>query len=163
MRLFLAQSAVLDDYSALQARFDPCIKGRWRTESSLHATVLFLGKRFTPEQIISVVSKCSFTLSDAPLAGVGRFAHNRIFYAAAVHPSLIETYHILSEAFEMAHSRPYIPHITLMRYKAIDAVCFENACETLGDRRLGTVGGPLTLMKSTLTPEGAVYEPVHQF
>jgi 2'-5' RNA ligase len=163
MRLFLAQSAAPDDYSALQARFDPCIKGRWRTESSLHATVLFLGKRFTQEEIITTVSQCDYTLEDAVLNGVGRFAHNRIFYAAAVHPTLVETYHTLSEAFAMAHSRPYLPHITLMRYKAIDTVCFEHACDALGGLRLGTVGGPLKLMKSTLTPEGAVYELVHQF
>jgi 2'-5' RNA ligase len=163
MRLFLAQSAALDDYSALQARFDPCIKGRWRTETSLHATVLFLGKRFEAEEIITTVSKCSYALKDAPLAGVGRFAHNRIFYAAAVHPTLVETYHTLSEAFSMAHSRPYLPHITLMRYKAIDTVCFENKCEKLGERRLGTVGGPLKLIKSTLTPEGAVYKTIYEF
>jgi len=163
MRLFLAQSASLDDYRALQERFDPCIKGRWRTEDSLHATVLFLGKRFTKEEIIATVSQCDFALEDAVLGGVGRFAHNRIFYAAAVHPTLVETYHVLAEAFAMEHGRPYVPHITLMRYKAIDTVCFENECEKPGDRRLGTIGGALKLMKSTLTPEGAIYETVYKF
>ena len=56
-----------------------------------------------------------------------------------------------------------VPHVTLMRYKSIDVACFEAECIHNEGMVLGKLGGPLKLMKSTLTPEGAVYETVHTF
>lgn len=163
MRLFLAQSAELEDYAALRERFAPCLEGRWRAETSLHATLLFLGERFAPRDIIETVEQSACTLEDAAIVGVSRFGHNRIFYAASDHPSLVEANATLSRAFGLTVPRRYVPHVTLMRFKAIDELCFEAACRALGDTVLGRIDGPLKLMQSTLTPEGAVYELVHQF
>jgi 2'-5' RNA ligase len=163
MRLFLAQSAVLNDYTALQTRFSPCVQGRWRMETSLHATVLFLGERYDVSQAVETVSSLAYSLQNAPIIGVGLFEHNRIFYAAAEHPTLIETHAKLSGAFGMAPHRSYIPHVTLMRCKTIDTGCFESAQTAFAKIKIGSISGPLTLMKSTLTPLGAVYEPLYQF
>jgi len=163
MRLFLAQSATLDDYPALQQRFAAAFTGRWRTWGSLHATVLFLGDRFTPETAVSTVSAAVPVLEEAVIRGVALFPHNRIFYAAAEHPSLCRAHAELSRAFGMAPRAAYTPHITLMRYKTLDTAAFETAREPLQGLPLGRVEGPLLLMRSTLTPGGAVYDVVHQF
>ena len=63
----------------------------------------------------------------------------------------------------MVRQHLYVPHVTLMRYKRLDTACFETEAGLLAQRTLGRIGGPLKLMKSTLTPGGAVYEPVYQF
>lgn len=163
MRLFLAQRAFMTDLDGLQRQLSPCVKGRWRSAESLHATVLFLGERYTPDSVIETVLQCSFTLEDTPIEGIGRFAHNRILYAAALHPTLLQTYHRLSHAFGITHQRDFIPHVTLMRYKEIDERCFDRERETLDSYRLGELSGPLLLMQSTLTPQGAVYETLYSF
>lgn len=163
MRFFLAQSATLYDYAGLQADFSPCLAGHWRTAASLHATVLYLGDRFTPEQIVETVSYCDYLLEDAFIKGVGRFARNRIFYAASDHPTLIQTHRLLSAAFAMKHQRHYRAHVTLMRYKRIDPGCFEKEKTEVEAVVAGKLRGALKLMRSTLTPAGAVYETVYTF
>lgn len=161
MRLFLAQAATLDDYKGVQARFSPCLEGRWRTESSLHATVLFLGERFSMAEVIATVSALTLQLDDAPIEGVGLFEPNRIFYAAAAHPTLLETYRVLCHAFGIQRRDLYTPHVTLMRCKKIDIPCLR--AKIITRQRLGIIAGPLLLMRSTLTPDGAVYEVLHRF
>ncbi len=163
MRLFLAQSATLDDYGALQARFAAALTGRWRSESSLHATVLFLGDRFAPEQVIVTVSAVAPRLDTAVISGVERFSHNHIFYAAAEHPSLCRAHAALARALGMTPHTAYTPHITLMRYKQVDIDAFTSAQQAIREHTLGHIGGPLLLMRSTLTPNGAVYDVIHQF
>jgi 2'-5' RNA ligase len=163
MRLFLAQSATLYDYTGLQADFSPCMRGHWRTASSLHATVLYLGYRFRPREIVATVSECDYHLEEAFIKGVDRFAHNRIFYAAADHPTLIQTHRRLSAAFALKHERNYKPHVTLMRYRRIDIGCFEKEKTELEAIVSGKFEGGLKLMRSTLTPSGAVYETLYQF
>lgn len=163
MRFFLAQSATLFDYPGLQADLSPCLRGHWRTASSLHATVLFLGDRFTRERIIDAVSSCDYRLDDAFIRGVDRFAHNRIFHAAAEHPTLIQTHRLLSAAFGIPPQHRYKTHVTLMRYKKIDVACFEKEKTALEAVVAGKLHGGLTLMQSTTTPSGAVYETVHRF
>lgn len=163
MRLFLAQTAVLYDYPGLQERFASCIGGRWRTPASLHATVLFLGNRFSAEHVITTVSACDYVLDNAKLQGIGRFAHNRILYAAADYPTLVQTHRHLSEAFAIRHDRRYTPHVTLMRYKRCDPVCVTKVCTEYDSIVLGKLEGGLKLMRSTLTPTGAVYDTLYQF
>ena len=163
MRYFLAQSALFYDYRGLKESFSPCVRGHWRTEHFLHATVLFLGDQFTEAAIIEAVNACEFTLKDAVLQGLGRFQQNRILYVESDHPTLIETHRALSKAFRVYPGRHFVPHVTLMRYKSIDVACFEAECIHNEGMVLGKLGGPLKLMKSTLTPEGAVYETVHTF
>lgn len=163
MRFFLAQSAALDDYDGLKARFSPCLQGRWRREASLHATVLFLGERFTAAEIVAAVAATPYRLEAAPIEGVAFFERNRIFYAACEYPSLSETYRRLSRAFGLQASDAYTPHVTLMRYKRMDTDCLRDAADGLKGAPLGRVGGGLKLMQSTLTAEGTVYETVHRF
>ena len=163
MRLFLAQSATLYDYAGLQADFSPCLRGHWRPASSLHATVLYLGDRFAPEQIIETVSDCDYVLGDAFLKGVGRFARNRIFYAASDHPTLRKSHRVLSAAFALEYQRHYRAHVTLMRYKRIDVDCFEKEKTEIEAIVAGKLQGGLKLMRSTLTPAGAVYDVLYRF
>ncbi|WP_345987430.1 hypothetical protein WCX18_09925 [Sulfurimonas sp. HSL1-2] len=163
MRLFLAQTATLFDYTGIRDAFAPCIEGRWRPEASLHATLLFLGDRFSPEQVIETVRNCDLSLSNAYIKGIDRFAHNRILYAASDHPTLVAGHHLLSHAFAMTPHRRYVPHVTLMRYKKIDIGCFEGEKMNTEAVVAGKLEGNLKLMRSTLTPSGAVYDTLHQF
>ena len=163
MRLFLAQSATLYDYGTLQARFSAALTGRWRPESSLHATVLFLGQRFAQEEVIAAVSAAVPPLEGADVIGVERFGHNRIFYGAAAHPSLCRAHADLSRRFGMTPHPVYTPHVTLMRYKRLDETAYETARQQIEGVILGRIEGPLLLMRSTLTPQGAVYDVLHQF
>lgn len=163
MRLFLAQAATLFDYPGVQEQFSPCLRGHWRLASSLHATVLFFGERFSTEEIIEKVAACGIVPGSAFIKGLGRFDHNRIFYAAAEHPVLAEGYRQLSAVFDMPPQRPYIPHVTLMRYRRIDIGCYEKARMAAEEIIAGKLEGPLRLMGSQLTPAGAVYRTLHQF
>ncbi|MHC3995298.1 2'-5' RNA ligase family protein [Thiomicrolovo sp. ZZH C-3] len=163
MRLFLAQTAALYDYPGLQAALAPCIQGRWRPESSLHATLLFLGDRYTPDTVIETVRRCNPPMADAYIKGIGRFSHNRILYAASEHPTLVEGHRLLSSAFAMPPHRHYAPHVTLMRYKKIDTDCFEKEKTTVQTVIAGKIAGGLKLMRSTLTPAGAVYDTLYTF
>ncbi|WP_345972272.1 2'-5' RNA ligase family protein [Sulfurimonas diazotrophicus] len=163
MRLFLAQAATLYDYPGIQAAFTPCMQGRWRPESSLHATLLFLGDRFPPERVIDLVRRCDLPMADAYIKGIERFSHNRILYAASEHPTLVEGHRMLSSAFEMQPHGHYIPHVTLMRYKKIETACFEKEKTTAEAVIAGKIEGGLKLMRSTLTPAGAVYDTLYAF
>jgi len=163
MRLFLAQSAEIFDYGFLQESLSKCFFGHWRTQDSLHATVLFLGNRFPEATVIDTVTSVPYVLESAPIRNLDVFEHNRILYAASEHPTLVQTYNTLGKALGMEEKRAYIPHVTLMRYKYFDRPCFEKNGTDLEGRVIGRLSGPLQLMKSTLTPEGAVYELVHQF
>jgi len=163
MRYFLAQKAHIYDYRGLVESASPCLKGHWRTEHSLHATVLFLGEDFTEEEILQRVAACDYELKHGTVTGLGRFQHNRIFYAGADHPGLIEAHRRLSGAFDMRPSRHYVGHVTLMRYKNIDTACFDAAHAQFDGALLGKISGPLILMKSITTPDGAVYEEIHHF
>ena len=163
MRLFLAQPASLEAYALLRRRFSPCLEGRWRTETSLHATVLFLGERFAPDEVVRRVRDCDWHLDDAPLAGFGTFERNRIFYARCDHPTLVAAHGALRRAFGMPPDGVYLPHVTLMRYKRLDAACVKAENAWNNSLIIGKAAGPMQLMKSTLTPEGAVYETLYAF
>ncbi len=163
MRLFLAQSAVLDDYPRLRHQMDHCLSGRWRTSGSLHATVLFTGEKFSAARIIDSVAPLRITLENAPIKGIGRFARNHILYAAADHPGLLHAHTEIAEALGMTAARDYTVHVTMMRYKKIDIECFEKEEKYLQGKKLGTIGGPLKLMESVLTSEGARYETLYEF
>ena len=163
MRLFLAQSAVIDAYASLRHTLDTCVKGRWRSAASLHATVLFTGERFPAEEIIERVRTLDIALGSAAIEGIGRFVRNRILYASARHPALIEAHSKIAEALGMPVQSPYTVHVTLMRYKTMDTECFDAQSASLRGKRLGSIGGPLKLMKSVLTPDGARYETLYRF
>ena len=163
MRLFLAQAATLYDYPGIKDRFSPCLQGHWRPASSLHATVLFFGERFSSEAIIEKIAASKIEVGTAFIKGVGRFERNRIFYAAANHPALAEGYRQLSALFAMPSQHPYIPHVTLMRYRHIDIGCYEKAQTASEAIIAGKLEGALRLMTSQPTPAGAVYKTLHQF
>lgn len=163
MRLFLAQSATLYEYEDLQASLSHCFVGRWRTPASLHATVLFLGGRLAADEIITAVKATRYTLDDAPLDYLGLFQRNRILYAGSEHPSLTDTHQKLSKMLEVAPQHHFVPHVTLMRYKETDLACFTTQQNRYADTTIGRLEGPLRLLKSTLTPEGAVYETLYSF
>ncbi len=164
MRLFLAQRARLHDYPALQKRIDPWVRGRWRTPDSLHATALFLGNGYDVADVIETVASLGpLPLSGADLRGIGRFPRNRILYAAAEHPSLAQIHAALARVFGRTVQHPFVTHVTLMRYKQIDAAAFETLRNTLDNDVLGTLEGPLTLFRSVLGPQGARYEALHVF
>ncbi len=163
MRYFLAQSATLFDFRGLQEEIGHCFEGHWRTEHSLHATVLFLGNHFERDTIIRTVKAQPYRLERAHMAGIGRFGHNRILYAQTDHPTLVETHLALSRAFAMHASKDYVPHVTLMRYKSVENGCYRAHNTLYQGTLLGNVEGPLKLMGSTLTPQGAVYETLYEF
>ncbi len=164
MRLFLAQRARLYDYPALQKRLDPWVRGRWRTPDSLHATALFLGEGYDVADVIETVASLGpLSPGTAALRGIGRFPRNRILYAAAEHPQLTQIHAVLARAFGKTVQHPFVTHVTLMRYKQLDAAAFETLRNALDDDVLGTLEGPLTLFRSVLTPQGARYEALHVF
>jgi len=163
MRLFLAQSASLADEEGMQTAFSTCLKGRWRTAPSLHATLLFLGETFAPERIVDLLSSHSWILEDAPLAGVGLFERNRIFYAAGTHPSLLLARRQVMRKLEMPPETDPVVHVTLMRYKQIDFPCFSAQAQRLQGSRIGMMHGPMRLFRSRLSPGGAAYEVLHTF
>ena len=124
---------------------------------------MFIGERLAAEEVIERVRALEPHLGSAEMEGVGRFARNRILYASARHPALIEAHAAIADALGMPAQPHYTVHVTLMRYKTMDKACFDRQSETLREKHLGTIGGPLKLMKSVLTPAGARYETLYRF
>lgn len=125
--------------------------------------MLFTGERFDADAIISTVSALHLHPTDAAITGIDRFARNRILFAGASAPGLARDHQRVAEALGTLPDTPYVPHVTLMRYKHIDLPCFEARQALFEGENIGTIDGPLRLMNSVPGPRGAVYETLYVF
>lgn len=175
-RLFLALEPVDEDRAALAAWRDGIVDGRDDLRPSaadtLHLTLAFLGYR--PEREIDAIARAALgaverlapaTLVPTGVTGLPRRGP-RLFAldlddeegrAAAIQAAASEA--LAAERFYRPERRAWWPHLTLARVKrGRDAAPLAPSQPAPGPLRAPTV----TLYRSTLRPQGALYEPLER-
>ena len=173
-RLFLALEPAEPDRAALAAWSDALVAGRDDLRpiapEALHLTLAFLGYR--PEKEIEAIVRCAFeAVGPAPAPALDPLAVKplpprapRLFAldladpegrAAAIQSAASEA--LAAGGFHEPEKRPWWPHVTLARVKR-----HARAAPLPADP---PEGGPLhtdrvTLYRSLLRPQGALYEPL---
>ena len=147
---------------------------RWTRQENVHLTLKFLGD--VPEEALREIcgalgEACSVHAPfDARLRGLGAFPSPRRARVvwAGMHEGSREV-SALAESVEAAleplgfprERRPYVPHATLGRAKG-RPVSIDLPATALANAPAFRVGSA-QLMKSTLTPNGSIYEVVEAF
>lgn len=176
-RLFLALEPREDDRAALADWRDALVAGRDdlrpAAATTLHLTLAFLGYR--PEKEIPAIARCAFgavedldaaLLRPAGLVPVPRRGAPRLFALdladeggrAGQVQAAAETA-LAREGFYTPEKRAWWPHLTLARVK------HGRRAEPLAERPGAPpeLGAPtVTLYRSTLRPQGALYEPLER-
>ena len=118
-RLFLALPAILDDYDAIQNDFAEALEGRWVPPENLHLTLSFFGSVDDPEALAEKLSSLNMQLPPSVIGGAGCFVRKKILFATVENPSLEVLYEEVNTFFELPVRRPFVGHVTLMRFKRI--------------------------------------------
>jgi 2'-5' RNA ligase len=158
MRLFIASPVQLDHYDTLKADFSTSIVGKWPIEKNLHLTWVFLGETMQADEIVQKLRSIPPPISPVPLVSLALFTRRRsILYAEVNRSALKETVHTLQSAgFAMQR---FTPHITLCRIKKVtDRRKLERSIEYYRGEELGVLLPTIHLYRSTLTPDGPIYE-----
>jgi RNA 2',3'-cyclic 3'-phosphodiesterase len=174
-RLFLALEPAEEDRAALAAWRDELVAGRDDlrpvARESLHLTLVFLGYR--PEKEVERIAECAFeAIGDAAAVDLDPLAVKpvpprapRLFAldladpdarAASIQAAASEA--LAKARFYTPEKRPWWPHITLARVKRGARAAPLEADPPPGPVQAGTI----TLYRSLLRPQGAVYEPLAQ-
>lgn len=179
MRLFsavaIAPEALYEIARLQDALRDRVEVHRWQPVGNMHLTVHFFGEvgAETVPLLAERLSDASHVVSpfDLRLGSLGAFpkrGHPRVLWLGVEDPA--QALHALERTMRAAiadlgllhEARPYSPHITLAR-------------EPRGAVRIGELaeGAPIApvawrvdhaaLFRSTLTPQGALYEVLHRF
>ena len=163
-RLFLALPAILDDYEAIQSDFAEVLKGRWVPPENLHLTLSFFGSVDDPEALAEKLSLLKMQLTPSIIGGMGCFVRKKILFATVENPSLEVLYEEVNTFFELPVRRPFVGHVTLIRFKKIvDEAKFNDTLERYHDHPIGSLGAHPLLMQSTLLPDGAKYSEIRRF
>lgn len=163
-RLFLALPAILDDYEAIQSDFAEALVGRWVPPENLHLTLSFFGSVEGPEALEEKLSSLKMKLTPSVIGGMGCFVRKKILFATVENPSLEALYEEVNAFFDLPVRRPFVGHVTLMRFKRIvDEAKFDETLERYRDCKIGSLGAHPLLMQSTLFPGGAKYSVIRRF
>lgn len=125
---------------------------------NVHITFIFLGEigESVVEKMCAALEKLSFRKPVVKTVGVIGLPQDRKARVIALRlssPELESYYYEFSKSIGFSESRRYLPHITLARCKTPVQIKQENV--ELPDE---IVVGRISLFKSTLTPEGPIYE-----
>ncbi len=177
MRLFVALGIPEDVRKKLADLKDDvnkdCAKIKWVETGNIHLTLKFLGETDVVDEIKENLDKISAEKFTMSISGTGAFPNEnrvRVIWAGA-RPE--KTICCLQKSIEeslshlgFAKDSKFHPHVTLGRVR------FVKDMDTLGEgisrlKAVGKIGEfpveKFTLKKSTLTPEGPVYEDVAVF
>lgn len=151
---------------------------RWTAPEAMHVTLKFLGE--VEEALVGeVTSVLEEPLGDVPafavlFQGLGRFPPRgapRVLWAGISEGAaeLISLSRIVESAMEAVgferEKRVFLPHVTLARVKrdarprGVGELVREGKATTFGSQEIRYV----SLIRSVLGPDGAVYTPVHKW
>lgn len=174
MRLFIAFEIPEDVTQIIKGIQDKIIfDGKATNVKQFHLTLKFLGEvdDSKVEQIVSELSKIRFSGFDAHLSGTGVFpdrSHVRVVWVG-LEPKdkLVEIQKQVdsaTEKFGFSQDKDFQPHLTLARIKFVNNK--KELLDCLDNIKVAEASFPLNefkLIRSTLTPEGPVYEVLGAF
>jgi 2'-5' RNA ligase len=172
MRLFIAFDISEEAISILkdiQKRLN--IKATFVKE--FHLTLKFLGEveESKVESIIQELSKIKFDSFDAGLSNVGVFPDRKyikvVWIGLEPHDNICALQKQVDQAtrnFGIAMDKDFVPHLTLARIKFIENKKeFLDAVDNIKVEKSGFKVSSFKLVKSTLTPQGPIYEVLKEF
>lgn len=171
MRAFMAleiPSDLADDVAALARQLKASVKGKLVPRENYHLTLAFLGD-VTERQLadgMHVLDEAAACFDAVELRpnGLGKFgrAHDATLWLGFEQdPALMELAAFVREGLAGAgidfDTKPFVPHLTITRRASLDA----GALPAL-PFPLPTHASELTLFKSTLTRDGAIYDAIYE-
>lgn len=170
MRAFIAldiPQALREDVAALARQLKTAVEGRFVPRENYHLTIAFLGDASERDlaEAMTVLDEAASRFDPVELSpdGLGKFGRANdatLWLGFAQDPALMELAAFvragLDDASVSFDAKPFLPHLTIARRAALDsgtlpALPFPAAAHA----------DELTLFKSTLTGDGAIYEPVY--
>lgn len=170
MRSFIALEppvSLREDIAALARQLKTSVRGRFVPRENYHVTIAFLGdviERELADAMLALDEAASrFTPVELAPDGLGKFGRANdatLWLGFTQDPKLMELAAFVREGLDDAgvnyDSKPFVPHLTIARRAALDsgtlpALPFPAPAHA----------DELTLFKSTLTGDGAIYEPVY--
>ena len=180
VRAFLSidieDQSLLSQIQNIQQKLDlSAAKMKIVKSENIHFTLLFFGD--TPQtrldQIQASLERIRIAPFEIEIAGVGAFPNSRrprIIWIGVVHNAskiLSLKDEIDSSLLELDYQpekRKYTPHATIARIRHVkDSKRIADNLEYLSNEVIGTMSvNKVTMMKSTLTPSGPIYESLWQ-
>lgn len=170
MRSFIAlelPALLREDVAALARQLKTSVRGRFVPRENYHVTIAFLGDVIERELADAMLALDEAASRFAPVElapdGLGKFGRANdatLWLGFTQDPKLMELAAFVREGLDDAgvnyDSKPFVPHLTIARRAALDsgtlpALPFPAPAHA----------DELTLFKSTLTGNGAIYEPVY--
>lgn len=170
MRSFIAlepPALLQEDVAALARQLKTSVRGRFVPRENYHVTIAFLGDVIERELADAMLALDEAASRFAPVElapdGLGKFGRANdatLWLGFTQDPKLMELAAFVREGLDDAgvnyDSKPFVPHLTIARRAALDsgtlpALPFPAPAHA----------DELTLFKSTLTGNGAIYEPVY--
>ena len=152
-------------------------KVRWVRKENIHLTLIFLGE--IAEDVIAHVKERMQTVSkkhktfNMALQGTGvfpNFKRPRVLWVGVSPESkepIIHLAHDLMNSLDFLkidERKDFTPHITFGRIKSVyDSVSLKSAIESMSIKTEEFTAKEITLFKSVLKPDGAVYTPLTKF
>jgi RNA 2',3'-cyclic 3'-phosphodiesterase len=174
MRLFIAieiPEDVSEKLHSLQERL--IIPGKATKTRSFHLTLKFLGD--VEEEKLSILieelSKISFQPFEASLSKIGAFPNTNnprvVWLGLEPHEiinSLQKQVDLVTQKLGFEADKKFHPHLTLARIKFLkDKRAFKDTLEDIAPPSASFKIDSFKLIRSTLTPEGPVYEVLESF
>ena len=170
MRAFIAldiPQALREDVAALTRQLKATVKGRFVPRENYHVTVAFLGDTSERElaDAMGVLDDTASRFDPVELVpdGLGKFGRANdatLWLGFTQNPKLMELAAFVREGLDDAgvnyDSKPFVPHLTIARRAALDSGTLPALPFPTPER-----ASELTLFKSTLARDGAIYEPVY--
>ncbi|WP_456430034.1 RNA 2',3'-cyclic phosphodiesterase [Nitratifractor sp.] len=160
MRLFIASSANIEDYSAIRSDFSEVLYGKWVEEENLHLTWSFLGEQKSTDPWLERLKPIPSMSESTELRSIGFFGHPpRILYARCESDVLMQKVKEFErQGFSMKRFRP---HVTLCRIKRIeDWKGFKELVKKYRGENIGEVLPEIALYESKLTRAGPIYTKI---
>ena len=172
IRLFVALRPPPEIRAQLAATMDGVLGARWQDDDQLHLTLRFIGEIERPvaEDVAAALAHVHAEAPVVTLSGVGRFERRSpttaLWAGVSQHDALAALHRKVDQACVRAglapEGRAYLPHITLARMArgaaGTDAERWIAAHAALASTPFALPH--LVLYESTLTRDGARYEPV---
>ena len=164
MRLFVAIELPVDvkkHISEFQESVKESIEGFLRPVTEPHLTLHFLGDVENPEEIIEKLDGVEFSCFSLEIDEFGGFPNlkkPRVLWLG-VNPKneITRLKHQMDKALGFELEEKFVPHITIFRVKK------SKAAKKFSPEKLFLKVNSFSLIKSTLTKEGPVYETLRVF